>query len=269
MPDLITEAAKSVSACISEKVSEGYSQDQAVAICLSMAERGELSSSVARASKSTDGYLCKAAYLKDTDVEGMEFSGYASTWDMDEVRDVIHRGAFQKSIRERFPAGKVKVLYQHDAPIGMPLEMREDSRGLYTRSRISDTAMGRDVMTMMKDGVIDALSIGFSIPNGKADIEDDGYTRHIHEVKLYEYSPVTFPANENALIEMSARLSRNHDGEHLSERAVKRIRDAIAIMQEAIEERASEPLKGTQDPEPDSVVHSIDELRQWAAHRLY
>jgi HK97 family phage prohead protease len=130
------------------------------------------------------------------DEEKRIFEGYAATWDLDEGGDIIHQGAFNKTINER--ASRIKVLWQHSEAIGKPIEMREDDRGLYVKAQISDTQLGRDAMQLLKDGVIDTMSIGYSVPEGKSDIIEG--IRHIKEIKLYEFSVVTFPMNEKAII---------------------------------------------------------------------
>ena len=79
------------------------------------------------------------------DPDERTFEGYAAAYgNADSDNDIIEQGAFAKSIKEAFPAKSIKVLWQHDArqPIGLPVEMREDSRGLWVKSRISRTAKG-------------------------------------------------------------------------------------------------------------------------------
>jgi uncharacterized protein len=122
------------------------------------------------------------------------FEGYASVFgNVDSHNDIVQKGAFSKTIKE---SKRVKVLWQHDPfqPIGKPTAMSEDSRGLHVKAKISDTQLGRDVVQLMKDGVIDELSIGFKT------IKDswDKKSRLIHEVQLFEFSPVTFASNEAA-----------------------------------------------------------------------
>ena len=138
----------------------------------------------------------KAISFKSEDIEGRVFSGYASTYDLDQGGDVIERGAFAKTISER--GNDIKVLWNHDAPIGKPLVMREDAKGLYVEAKISNTALGNEVLELMRDGVIDQMSIGYSVPQGKAEYKDG--VRYIKELKLYEFSAVTFPMNEAARI---------------------------------------------------------------------
>lgn len=172
-----------------------------------------------------------------------EFEGFASTTgNMDLVGDIIEPGSFRKTIAERGPkaANKIKVLWDHFAPFGMPAEMREEDHGLHVVGKAADTQENKDRLQYMADGVVDSMSIGFSIPEGKSWWEEDddapyGMVRHITEVKLYEFSPVMFPANELAVISgvrkqaELALLMKSFDRDDLA-RAAKRM--------EGVEEKA-------------------------------
>ncbi len=128
------------------------------------------------------------------------FTGYASVFDYtDSQMDVVKKGAFQQSIINR---KNVKMLWQHDAhqPIGLYPVMQEDGKGLYVEGQIClDAAKGKECYALMKQGAIDSLSIGFMTK----DYEIDKKTgiRAIKAVDLYEISPVTFPANDMAMID--------------------------------------------------------------------
>jgi len=136
------------------------------------------------------------------DADERTFEGYAASYgNTDTDNDIIEPGAFAKSIKEGFPANRIKVLWQHEAdePIGRPIEMREDSKGLYVKARLSNVEKGIEAMELMRDGVIDRMSVGFSIPGGKSSVDAQGI-RHIYEGKLFEFSLVTWPANDQAII---------------------------------------------------------------------
>ncbi len=156
-----------------------------------------------------EGKLSDTILTKDVSIEfkvnltKRQFEGYASTFgNEDLVGDIIENGAFRKTIAERGPLGSndIKLLWEHRGAFGMPVKMYEDDYGLYVIGEASDTQENKDRLVYMRDGVVKSMSIGFSIPEGKSWFEDDGWTRHIQEVKLYECSPVTFPANEAAVI---------------------------------------------------------------------
>jgi HK97 family phage prohead protease len=147
--------------------------------------------------------------IKKDDIAGRVFSGYASTFDVDLGGDIITQGAFKKTIEGRQQA--VKILWQHNEPIGKSMRLYEDSIGLFVEGKVSKTRLGDEAIELMRDRVVDQMSIGFSIPAGKSEMSEEGL-RIIREVKLYEFSPVTFPMNENAIIT-----------------SVKNMKDAIAL----------------------------------------
>ena len=54
-----------------------------------------------------------------------------------EAKDIIHKGAFKKSIEER--KARIKFCKNHDMddPVGTPLDLYEDETGLFTESKFS------------------------------------------------------------------------------------------------------------------------------------
>lgn len=145
------------------------------------------------------------------DKSGRTFEGYASTFgNIDSDNDIIMPGAFSKTIKEAFPANKIKVLWNHDwnQVIGKPSDMVEDSKGLHVRAQVSNTQKGNDILELMADGVIDRMSIGFWVPQGKKSLNKKGNTE-IFEAALMEFSPVTFPANEQAAITSVSKSMRD------------------------------------------------------------
>lgn len=144
-------------------------------------------------------YRSAAFELKAVNTAEGTFEGYASVFgNVDSYRDVIEHGAFTKTLKEF--GHRVKVLWQHDpwTPIGRPVEMQEDDKGLYVKSKISDTNAGRDALTLLRDGVINELSIGYT--SIKETWEKETGLRRIQELKLWEFSPVTWAANDLAVI---------------------------------------------------------------------
>lgn len=121
------------------------------------------------------------------------FEGYASLFGVtDAGGDIVMRGAFAKSLRARRAAG-VKMLYQHQAaePLGVWSEIYEDGAGLFVRGRIvTDVRRGREVLSLMREGALDGLSIGFKTLRA---LKGRGGGRQILEADLWEVSVVTFP----------------------------------------------------------------------------
>jgi HK97 family phage prohead protease len=120
--------------------------------------------------------------------------GYASVFgEIDAARDMVLRGAFRDSLAVRGPR-RVPMLFQHDPaePVGIWLELREDSHGLYARGRlIPEVARARELLSLLRAGAVDGLSIGFRA--ARARIDPKTRVRSLVAVDLWEISIVTFP----------------------------------------------------------------------------
>src|SRR5258708_2782234 len=120
--------------------------------------------------------------------------GYASLFgEIDQARDVVVRGAFADTLRQR-GVHRVPMLFQHDPsePIGIWLELREDHRGLFARGRlIPEVTRARELLSLLRAGAIDGLSIGFRTVKGR--IDPRTRIRSLVAVDLWEISIVTFP----------------------------------------------------------------------------
>lgn len=136
---------------------------------------------------------------EDFDEESGIFSGYGSVYgNVDTGGDIVEPGAFTKTLAEGWE--RVKILALHNdawLPIGRPVELREDSKGLYIKAKISDTSMGRDIKVLLKDRVLNELSIGYDPI--VFDYDGDGI-RHLRELKLWEVSVVTWAMNPEATV---------------------------------------------------------------------
>ena len=130
------------------------------------------------------------------------FSGYASLFGkMDLGKDIVERGAFAKSLAKRGAPG-IRMLFQHDPnqPIGVWTEIKEDARGLFVRGRLEkDVGRAREVLSLMRGGALDGLSIGFRAVRAKSDPSSG--VRRILEADLWEISVVTFPMLPEARID--------------------------------------------------------------------
>ena len=103
---------------------------------------------------------------------------------------------------ERFVPGAisdvvdVKLFYGHEEPIGKVLTGRDTDEGYEVTARVSDTPRGNEVLTLMRDGVLNKFSVGF-VP---LESERDGSTVTRTKVSLKEISVVPFPAFAGANI---------------------------------------------------------------------
>ena len=124
------------------------------------------------------------------------FSGYLTVWDtVDSYNSTFARGAFKKTLEER--GHKIKILYDHTDLIGSAITIREDDHGLYGEGRLNlDVPKAKEAYAFMKDGTLEGLSFMFrTIKEGF-----DSGVRIIKEAQLFEFGPVVFPANDEALI---------------------------------------------------------------------
>lgn len=114
-------------------------------------------------------------------------------------------------IRERFERGSVElnpdgvpslVLWRHDEPIGRITAGRDTDAGFEIDGQLSDTERGREVATLLRDGVISRLSIGFRPEEYRIETnEDDDTETVIHtRVRAHEFSLVPFPAYSTATV---------------------------------------------------------------------
>ena len=138
--------------------------------------------------------------LKRATVDGA-FEGYASIFDREDLgHDVISKGAFAESLTRRGVKG-IKMLFQHDAnqPIGVWDRIAEDARGLYVVGRLMpEVGRAREVLSLMRAGALDGLSIGFKPVKGRRDPRTG--VRLLERVDLWEISVVTFPMLPDAKV---------------------------------------------------------------------
>lgn len=127
----------------------------------------------------------------------VDIEGYGSVFGVkDSYGDVVERGAFNESLDKN---GMPHMLWQHNAdqPIGVWKEVREDSVGLYMRGQIlTDVQAGKEAASLIKNGAIKGLSIGFITEADEIDRATN--LRKLKRVNLLEVSLVTFPANKLA-----------------------------------------------------------------------
>ena len=178
-----------------------------------------------------------------------KFSGYASVFGgVDSYGDTIIKGAFESALRN----GKPKMFFNHDwsMPIGKWLKAKEDDHGLFVEGELTpDLSLAADVRAAMRHGTLDGLSIGGYLKAG--DYEETEKGRIIRKwSNLMEVSPVVFPADNAARIDLSS--VKHIDFESLlpgcdTEKDIERLlRDAGLLKEQAtaIVSRVRAILKG-------------------------
>lgn len=178
-------------------------------------------------------------------------SGVANAYGVkDSYGEIVDPGACKRTLDTRGPTRK--MLYQHDTmrPIGLA-DCAETPTSLEFEGRITmKTMAGRETYALIEDGIISQMSIGYDVIK---DYFDDDGTRHLAEIRLWEVSPVTFPANELAIIDaiksfgygpgdMGVLLSgltslqgEVKQGRVLSQANYNLIKQAVSILQDLLE----------------------------------
>ncbi len=131
-------------------------------------------------------------------------------------RERIRPGAFTDSLKR---GDLVYALWNHDPsqvlarnvkPDGSRggLRMHEDRSGLKVTIRPYDTPTGREVLTLVREGGIDKMSFAFTVEDEVWSRKDGVDIREITKVRLFDVSPVTFPAYEGTSISARALEAR-------------------------------------------------------------
>jgi len=138
------------------------------------------------------------------------FTGYASVFGgRDAAGDTILKGAFAETLG----AGMPKMFFNHqwDMPIGKWVRAEEDDRGLFVEGELTPGhSLSADVHAAMKHATLDGLSIGGFL---KKDDYDETPTGRIVRKwsRLLEVSPVAFPADHNARIDITSVKSMDFE----------------------------------------------------------
>lgn len=101
-----------------------------------------------------------------------------------------------------------KLFWQHEEPIGLITDGKHTDAGYEITARVSETSLGNDVMTMLRDGVIDKFSVGFQLRNYEI---VDGI-RRVTDALVREVSAVVFPWYSSAEI-TAVRNDQNSEDE--------------------------------------------------------
>jgi len=176
--------------------------------------------------------------------EQVRLGGYASVFNTETViaglfREQIAPGAFAEAVTQ----DDVRALFNHDPNfvIGRTasgtLSLREDETGLAYDAIPPDTQWARDLMVSVGRGDISQSSFGFAV-------ESDEWThptrngelplRTIRKAKLYDVSPVTYPAYESTTTAVrsaaaQAVLVENADAELALAREADKARFELAL----------------------------------------
>ena len=126
--------------------------------------------------------------------------GMASTNDFDRAGDSISTDAWTKGGLNNFEKNPI-ILFNHDynRPIGRATGLKTTANGLELTAKISKAA--KDVVDLVKDGVLGAFSVGFRVKDADYLEETDGLK--IKDAELFEVSVVSVPCNQSATFSLA------------------------------------------------------------------
>lgn len=162
--------------------------------------------------------------------DGRTLEGYAAVFnsptriaavggDFDEV---INRGAFTRSIRQRMPV----LQFEHGrdprvgaVPIGAIEDLSEDSQGLHVRATLFDNATVEPVRQAIAAQAIKGMSFRFNVvENGDTWQRRNGAIdlRTVGDADVHELGPVVFPAYDQTTVSVRSLLAQLGPEEHLT-----------------------------------------------------
>jgi HK97 family phage prohead protease len=180
-----------------------------------------------------------------------------------EWEETIAPGAFRKTLGE----ADIRALFNHDPSLVLgrnkagTLLLSEDTRGLHTTITPPDSEWGRPVVEAVKRGDVSGMSVALQVVKETwvwPKTRKETTKRTILEARLFDVSPVTFPAYETTsiaarangsvgagtteaetedVIETARRWLRLHElGMPLADGQRQTLREALTILQNACDE---------------------------------
>lgn len=150
----------------------------------------------------------------DSTDEKLYFVGYASVFnrvtDLGYFVESVHPDAFNMALSRQ---DDVRALFNHDPNLILgrstsgTLSLSVDEKGLKSKIEMPDTTLGRDLKVHIERGDISQMSFGFYIEKEeKRGMVDGKPWFEIQQVRLFDVSPVTFPAYEQTSIEVQRSI---------------------------------------------------------------
>jgi HK97 family phage prohead protease len=191
-----------------------------------------------------------------------------------EYEEVIAPGAFKRTIAHR--GTNFGVFYNHartlhgqssdifSLPLGTPVEVREDARGVITVTRYNRNPLADQVLESIRNGDIRGQSFSGRFVQSTPEAPRHGFRRSADgglvtvtrtEIAMSEYGPTPFPAyDEAAILGVRAMLSTL-----LTPEQVEQIL-ALSTRLDGSDERAHHPDNSGSVAEDPPAGHSV---RQW------
>ena len=149
-----------------------------------------------------------------------------TAFDEADLSDVVFRVDHAGRVYARSSAGTV--------------ELWTDEHGLGQRTNLSRTQAAKEVFYDIQAGNYPQMSFAFTVAEGGDDYDKATHTRTIHRIaKVFDVSPVVFPANPNTNLSVSTRayfdgVIEMEQAERLEEEKREKQKQKIRILTEVI-----------------------------------
>lgn len=170
--------------------------------------------------------------------------GYASTWirKADSWGDVVAKGAFTRTLKERWNGGKgIPFLWSHkidnlDAFIGTATA-DEDDKGLHFVAVFDNTEEAQKVRQLYKDGRLRKFSFAYDvIKSGMVTLDDNVKANELQELDLFEISAVTIPANDDAgMVDVKSGRRNSKADEDKIKAAITQLQEVVKGLKELLD----------------------------------
>lgn len=143
--------------------------------------------------------------VREADDAPAKIVGYAAKFNTESnelgwFREKILPGAFTKALAD----SDVRALWNHNSDYVLgrtksgTLVLRQDDVGLWIEITPPDVQWARDLTVSIQRGDVDQMSFAFSDVTDRRTDDGDSVLRELLEIrKLYDVSPVTYPAYED------------------------------------------------------------------------
>lgn len=204
--------------------------------------------------------------------DGMTFSGYAAVFnsrseDLGGFTETILPGAFDKTLGQ---SRAVKMFWNHnsDIPLGSTranLTLKPDERGLLATAKLPETTAGRDMATLVHDGIVDSMSFGFQTVRDSW--SEDGTQRELHAVRLFEVSPVTgwpaYAATSASVRDLAEQIGEDPDELALAFGVLRESDTSLTdeqhrLLVTLINARFGKPVRRVLSPEDEAIYRAFE-----------
>lgn len=190
--------------------------------------------------------------IKAVNTSERTFEGLAAAWTLDLGRDVIHPGAFGKTLNYWREKGfSIPLINQHNYSngihdiLGSMIDANEVDEGLWSKFEVDDGPEGDKLIRHIEKKRLNGLSIGYEPVDGEVDANG---IRHLRELKLMEVSAVIWPMNPDAVIDAHSVKSA---AQGMSDDDIQEMMEALSAEAKARSEKAN----------PSLPPERVDELR--------